>query len=690
MRGLVLLSLACVAPCAIAGSHPSTPVRAVSATPTSSERPALSLTIDVVEYERMWRRGSVLMQGFPLPAGGDLDLELVAFEVAPRRARFVVGRPGTDQPFDPPSMRFFRGHVFGEPDSLAYVWMGRGRIGGFVRTDASGPRTWIFGPRAARSDQPGSQEHVVLRADGWRPEGTEPFCATDVLELSRKPLPLGATAASDALLKFEVAIDTTVDFFREFQNLDDATSYVLSLMGAVSTLYEQELSTLIEVVFLRVFNVPSNPYGTPGNPVELLDSLMAEWTTNPEVMDVQRDVAHVLHFTGGTGGLANIDALCDSDLGYAASYVFANYTYPTSAYTYDAYVVAHELGHNVGTNHTHCYEPPIDLCGAEPGCYQGPIVQTPGTIMSYCNEVDLVFHSRVFDVMRPRLESALCVSAAGDPGAIGVGGSPGLELGKSLVSYGLENDDGVSDGSQGITGTVQQAWVKRFTPPCYPFLLTRVDVQFEGLNVEVGRPIEVLVYTDPAATGDVIGSTLVYTEPREIELTSLEKWNEYTLATPVKLEAGDYYVGFFDLLADETNNHLVRWDLNLTGDSYLAYDSTDPASYTLDHNRTWMTRVRGHCGEPTLQVSWGAPCNETSVPGQDFGVYQGTLSPPFDDHASLTCTTGGDRSWALPGVPEGDAYFVVVPLDENAEGDYGSVPVAAAPCRPLQEIGVCD
>jgi hypothetical protein len=682
---LVLLGLAWTA-----ASASSTPVRPLSATPESAGTDSPSLTIDVAEYERMWRLGSVLVQGFPLADGATVDLELVAFDVAPR-ARFVAGGAEGDQPFDPPPMRFFRGRVLGEADSSAYLWMGLERIGGFVRSGVQGPATWIFGPAAARSDRPESMEHIVLRADGWRPEGAPPFCANQTPESSRQQPRLGARGASDALLKFEIALDATVDFFREFHDLDDATSYVLSLIGAVSTIYEQEVNTLIEVVFLRIFTTPSNPYGAPGNPVELLDSLITEWTTNPAVMNVPRDVAHVLHFTGGTGGLANIDSLCDTDLGYAASYVFASYTYPDPAYTYDAYVVSHELGHNAGTNHTHCYEPPIDICGAETNCYEGPTVQTPGTIMSYCDEVELVFHPRVFDVVRPVLESAACVSAAGDPGAIGVGGSPGLELGKTKVTYELKNDDGVSDGSQGIAGTVQQAWVKRFTPPCYPFVLTRIDTLFEGLNVEVGRPIELLVYTDPAASGDVAGSTLTYTEPRQIELISLEEWNEYTLATPVELETGDYYVGFFDLLADPATNSLARWDLNPPADdSYVAYDTTDPSGYTLDNNRSWMTRAHGHCGEPTLRLSWDEPCNEASVPGQDFGVYQGTLGPPFDSHASLTCTTGSDRSWTLPGIPLNDRYFIVVPSGPDAEGAYGSVPVAAEPCRPSQEIGRCD
>ena len=70
-------------------------------------------------------------------------------------------------------------------------------------------------------------------------------------------------------------------------------------------------------------------------------------------------------------------------------------------------LVAHELGHNFSSPHTHCYVPEIDQCANESGCYEGPIVESVGTIMSYCNSADPFFHPRVEDErIRPAAEAA--------------------------------------------------------------------------------------------------------------------------------------------------------------------------------------------------------------------------------------------------------------------------------------------
>ena len=124
--------------------------------------------------------------------------------------------------------------------------------------------------------------------------------------------------------------------------------------------------------------------------------------TNP------RTYVHYLSGHPVSGGIAWLGVLCAGDFqatatdwggGYGLTQVFG--TYPLQLWDQDA--SAHEMGHNVGSEHTHCYSPPIDHCyNGEAGCYSGP-VENPGagngTIMSYCHllgwqYMSLVFHPR--------------------------------------------------------------------------------------------------------------------------------------------------------------------------------------------------------------------------------------------------------------------------------------------------------
>lgn len=101
------------------------------------------------------------------------------------------------------------------------------------------------------------------------------------------------------------------------------------------------------------------------------------------------------------GGYAVIDALCDWNYYYnpvlGPDYAQGKYAYtrnPPSheqypVFSFTIYTVAHEMGHNLGSRHTHwCGWPggPIDNCvPVEEGpCSPGPNPSNGGTVMSYC------------------------------------------------------------------------------------------------------------------------------------------------------------------------------------------------------------------------------------------------------------------------------------------------------------------
>jgi len=139
-------------------------------------------------------------------------------------------------------------------------------------------------------------------------------------------------------------------------------------------------------------------------------------------------VAHL--FTGiEEGGLAYLGTVCSGSSGYntGVSSIRGKWKgeQQPSAYNWDLIVTAHELGHNMGSGHSHSYNPPIDQCvscaGAAPGESCGGAAAKPvsssdpkcvqGTVMSYCHlcggskNIIMAFHPRAIDKIRTNMDS---------------------------------------------------------------------------------------------------------------------------------------------------------------------------------------------------------------------------------------------------------------------------------------------
>jgi hypothetical protein len=137
------------------------------------------------------------------------------------------------------------------------------------------------------------------------------------------------------------------------------------------------------------------------------------------------DLAHLAALGGaGLGGVAWLDALCTS-YGYAYSNINSTYqTVPT--YSWTIMVMTHEMGHNLGSNHTQwCGWPggAIDNCYTPEGsCSRGPAPVNGGTIMSYCHltsyGINLAngFGPLPGDKIRQEVSNAACLGTCGTGG----------------------------------------------------------------------------------------------------------------------------------------------------------------------------------------------------------------------------------------------------------------------------------
>ncbi len=204
--------------------------------------------------------------------------------------------------------------------------------------------------------------------------------------------------------------------------------YITGAFSQVALLYEQE-SINFGIQELVIWDT-NDPYTGPGSSDYLNQFRAAVGST------FNGDLAHLVGYGGG-GGIAYVDVLCNPNFGHAYSGINSSYSnVPTYSWTVE--VLTHEIGHNLGSSHTHSCVwngngTQIDDCGNiylanngyTPGsCYDSNNEILPnngGTIMSYCHLIGGVginfnngFGQQPGDLIRDRVYNATCLSACGD------------------------------------------------------------------------------------------------------------------------------------------------------------------------------------------------------------------------------------------------------------------------------------
>lgn len=166
-------------------------------------------------------------------------------------------------------------------------------------------------------------------------------------------------------------------------------NWVTAMHNNVATLYANDgITVALSEVF--VWTTPDPYAGTAG---EILTQFTEKRTT------FNGDVAQLLRNPAGTS-IAWVNSLCTN---FRHSYCGVNLAFSNvPTYSWNIEVMTHEIGHNLGSPHTHdCAwngnNTRIDGCGpvsGDPGtgtCPAGPLpTATGGTIMSYCHLVSSV------------------------------------------------------------------------------------------------------------------------------------------------------------------------------------------------------------------------------------------------------------------------------------------------------------
>lgn len=215
----------------------------------------------------------------------------------------------------------------------------------------------------------------------------------------------------DNCVQVYVEVDHTI-FLDKNADVIETANYVEGAFAQVFILYDNE-DINVTISELVIWDTP-DPYDGPSSG----DYLGQFRTANAG--NFNGDIAHLVSYGGG-GGVAYLNVLCNQNWGFAYSGIGSSYN-DVPAYSWTVMVIAHEIGHNIGSPHTHSCNwngnnTAIDGCASSGGgCPDGPL-PVSGTIMSYCHlqggiGIDFVegFHPQVQDLFQDRVYTSTCLS----------------------------------------------------------------------------------------------------------------------------------------------------------------------------------------------------------------------------------------------------------------------------------------
>ncbi|MEY2632461.1 MAG: hypothetical protein RIR00_1115, partial [Pseudomonadota bacterium] len=404
MKKLMLGLLACLLACFLAHSAGAVSETLSHRSPDTAAR-----------LLRLPNQSEVRLDDVALADGRKVSVRMARFEVfAPGAQVRIHGAGGQLQSEAAPEMAHYSGEIEGQPGSRV-LWSARadGSIRALMHLDGqvqiseggtSGAKARLLRPDEDLPGKPfqcGTDDHAhqVQRAALAPAAGTG--IAAALIDSAT------AAAATNTVYTANVAVETDYEYFQLFGTTAKAIQYTADLFAYVSTLYASELKAQLKISDLYLYTTAADPWSATLDTGAALDEMQSYWVANRS--DVQRSLVHMLSGKNMGGGVAYIDALCDNAWGYGFSGgMEGDFSAANPTFVWDAMMVAHEIGHNFGSPHTHSskyenyggYSNPVDCCASDgsglcnsrtptlPGIASlsgGPSGAGTGTIMSYCH-----------------------------------------------------------------------------------------------------------------------------------------------------------------------------------------------------------------------------------------------------------------------------------------------------------------
>jgi hypothetical protein len=304
------------------------------------------------------------------------------------------------------------GTVQGNPESLVTISVFENEVIGMISTPNGQYSIGLL---------PGNRslQHVLYKESDLPQTGNYNCYTDDLPRIAETDIPVQSRTGPSNCVRMYLETDYTL--FQNKGSVANVVSYLTGVFSQVSALYTNETVNVV-VNDIYVWNVV-DPYTGPG-----AGDYLTQFR-NAKNGVYNGDLAHLVGING-LGGVAYLNVLCNSYYGVGYSSINATYSnVPTYSWTVE--VLTHEIGHNLGSSHTHACvwngnNTAIDGCGPQAGYSEGctgPIPTGGGTIMSYCHLISGVginftkgFGPQPGDKIRSKVYNAACLTSCGGGG----------------------------------------------------------------------------------------------------------------------------------------------------------------------------------------------------------------------------------------------------------------------------------
>ncbi|RYU97444.1 GEVED domain-containing protein [Emticicia agri] len=361
---------------------PTTSVRQNSFVANSS---AVEFSVNKTELVRLSQKQIPFLNlSVPSSNGNAFELELIPINIYGPQFK-VVNAANQEVPFT--KATHYKGVVKGDPNSLVAISISDREISGFISNQDG---TYVLGKLKKSEKHVLYNDKDLLQKHAYKC-GFSEESIRQVAESNSCSVP-PVRDSSEACNPVQIYLEADYQIYKEQDSsMVTATDFVTRLFAQVVVLYDRELIT-VQVSELKIWDT-DEPFMTPWTATfQQVYHAFGMYLNDNLNGNFNGHIAHLLSARPLGGGMGGIDVLCSK--GWSVTTEVGNTVVELPTYSRPVKVIAHELGHNMGSSHTNSCKWPcgaLDNCWTieqvpgQPWCSLSPFPEVRGTIMSYCD-----------------------------------------------------------------------------------------------------------------------------------------------------------------------------------------------------------------------------------------------------------------------------------------------------------------